>query len=308
MHILDIVLPIFLMIALGYVLSFTGFMKAPAVNAFSRFVFYVAAPAILFQGSASASLKEVLHFRSIGVVYLVTIGMALVVYIFTFFLRPDHRGVVAQGSYRSNMVFVGLPVITFAYSQRPELLGPITVIIGLTVPLYNLLAVVVLSLPHCGKENGVGFQRALKDVVLNPLIIASLSGLLFSMLPVTIPLFLDRSLLLVGRIAAPAALIVVGASLELKKLRKDFLGAFIIAFFKLILYPALIYILLRVLGAKEGPSTYSVVLLTASPTAVAAHIMAREMGADETFSAATVMGSTVLSVLTITGWLLYLGI
>jgi predicted permease len=304
MQILNTVLPVFLIIGLGWALGAGGLIDERMNRGFSWFVFYVAAPVILFQGAAKSTLAAAVDLETIGTVCGVSAATALIVYLAGAGVAPSRRGVMAQGSFRSNMVFVGLPVIQNALGKA--VMGQAAVLIGFTVLIYNFLAVLVLALPHGkGGDGSVNIRKTARDVALNPLILSSAAGLVFSAFHWELPLSVDRAADMVGGIAAPLALVVVGASLDLKKLKVELGPSLLVSAIKLVIYPAVIFALLRFMG-KSGPDFEATVLLMATPAAVVSHIMAKEMKGDERLSSSIVIGTTVFSLLTITAWLAFL--
>ncbi len=307
MHLLDIVLPVFLVIGLGRLLRRLGFLDVPVSGALSRLVFYVAAPVLLLRSIGAAPLHESLRLPTLGVLAGVTAFMALVAYLACWRCAPARRGVLAQGTHRSNMVFVGLPVVANAYGDGA--LGTVGVTIGFMVVLYNLLAVLLLTLPH--RETSARDPRlwlaTLRRMLTNPLVLGCLGGLLLSAGEVALPSFLDRALQLVGRTAMPVALLTVGADLDLRRLRGDLGPALLVALIKLVVYPGLVLLGLRWLGLSGTDLTVPL-LIMASPTAVVSYVMAREMKGDAELAGAIVIGTTSLSLLTYIGWLALVGV
>jgi hypothetical protein len=185
-----------------------------------------------------------------------------------------------------------------------EVMGPASLLIGFTVPLYNFLAIVVLTFCRSDREAKGISRTILGDVLFNPLIIASAAGLLCSAAGLALPSALDKGLELVGGIASPLALITVGISLDLSRLRSDILTFVAVSASKLLLYPVVLYSILIFLEA-DPLQVEAAVILTAAPTAVVSHIMAMELGGDEKLAAAIVVGSTLLSFITMSGWLAF---
>ena len=301
-EIVNIVLPVFLVIGLGYVLGAIGWMGPAASSWLSKLVFYVAGPILLFRSAAITPLSKAIDPAAIGSVAVVTVLAAGAVYLACLRSSPSRRGVLAQGSMRTNQVFVGLPVIENAFG--PSVLGPAAVLIGFIVPVYNLLAVLLLALPH--HEENLGpqgpWKKATLDILRNPLILGSMSGVLFSALSLHIPTSIDRSLELVARMALPAALLSVGASMDMGRVRTEILPTAATSFIKLIVYPALIYLCLGMFGVT-GTERQFVVLIYAAPTAVVSAIMAQEMKGDGHLAAAIVIGSTIASLFTLSAWI-----
>jgi predicted permease len=306
--IVDIVLPVFLVIALGCVLRAYGLIDE-AVNAFlSKLVFYVAAPVLLFRSTALAPLRETVDLPALLVIAGVTVLVTGSVYLGCARSAPARRGVLTQGTHRSNMVFVGLPVVANAYGEG--VLGSAAVLIGFMVVVYNVLAVFVLVLPHQRRsDRGAGLLNGwlgtLRTALVNPLILACAAGIAWSALDLGIPVSADRALEMVGRIALPLALLSVGASLEVGRLRAEIGPTVWVSALKLVVYPALVWAGLRALGLS-GAELGVPILIMAAPTAVVSTIMAREMDGDELLAAAIVIGSTSASLVTLTGWLLFL--
>jgi predicted permease len=302
MEIINIILPVFLIIGLGYALRTARFLSEEANAVLSRIVFYVAAPALLFHGTSQTPLQQSVNLPVLLLIAAVTLVVGFSVYIAAAGSPPARRGVLAQGSHRSNMVFVALPIITNAYGD--SVLGPTAVLIGFMVIWYNLLAVFFLTQPHRKVSAGlpeVWIGTAMK-MGRNPLIIGCAGGMIVSAAGLTVPDALNKSLDLVGRTALPLALISVGAGLAFSKLRSELTGSLAISVVKLIVYPAAVYAGLSMLKV-EGVDLEVPVLLMASPTAVVSYIMAKEMDGDERLAGAIVIATTTVSMLTISAWL-----
>ncbi len=301
MEILDTVLPVFVVMGAGYLLRATGQIEAAVNAAFARLVFYVAAPALLFRGAAQAPLSESVDLRTLGVLAGATLVTAFAVYAATARAAPARRGVLAQGAHRSNMVFIGLPVAAYACGE--EVLGAAAVFIGFMVIVCNLLSVLVLVLPHHRRPvDGGAARRALLEIVENPLILSCAAGLLCSACGIRLPVSADRSLELIGAIALPLALFSSGASIDLGKLRADGRAAAWVALVKLVVHPGLVYLGLCWAGL-EGAALACPVLVMGAPTAVVSSVMAREMKGDEPLAAAIVIGSTLGSLFSLSGWI-----
>ena len=108
------VAPVFLVIALGYGLRVIGFLREETVTALSRFVFYVAAPVLLLRSLAHTSFAHNAQLSTVGVVLGASVLMAILSYTSLRRAAPARRGVMAQGTHRSNTFFFGLPVAVSA--------------------------------------------------------------------------------------------------------------------------------------------------------------------------------------------------
>lgn len=307
MHLLDIVLPIFLVIGTGFGLRQLGFLREESNSALSRLVFYVAAPALLLRSVSRYDLD----WSSSGPM-LLTIGgvsvlLAFAVYLGSRRLAPQRRGVLTQGAQRSNTVFIGLPIVLAAFGDRA--LATASLVIAFMVIFENFVAVTVLTLPHrrrSARDPRLWGETTLR-ILRNPLIIGCGAGLLLALVGAHLPLSIDRSLELVGRTAAPLGLLTVGAGLDFRKLHGQVPLTILATTVKLAIHPALVFLVLRVIGLS-GFALGVPVLIAACPTAVVSYIMAREMHGDRELAAAIVIGTTTASLLTLFVWLALLDV
>jgi len=243
---------------------------------------------------------------------LLTIGgvsvlLAFAVYLGSRRLAPQRRGVLTQGAQRSNTVFIGLPIVLAAFGDRA--LATASLVIAFMVIFENFVAVTVLTLPHrrrSARDPRLWGETTLR-ILRNPLIIGCGAGLLLALVGARLPLSIDRSLELVGRTAAPLGLLTVGAGLDFRKLHGQVPLTILATTVKLAIHPALVFLVLRVIGLS-GLALGVPVLIAACPTAVVSYIMAREMHGDRELAAAIVIGTTTASLLTLFVWLALLGV
>jgi predicted permease len=306
MNILNTVLPIFLLIGLGLGLRQGRVLGDQLAGALSRLVFYVSAPALLLRATATGNPDQAVDPAPLLIITLVSLMVGSGVYLLCFRCHSDRRGVIAQGAFRSNQVFIGLPIVIYAFGE--EAVQLVAVQVSVTVIIYNFLGSVFLILPQ-QRQSALSLQvwkRTVAGVMRNPLILASALGIAYSLTRLPVPVAIERSLDLLGRTAAPLALLTVGAGLEFERLRGDLGTTLAVAGVKTILYPALILLGLRLAGLS-GLALQAPLMLMTAPTAVMGYVMTRELGGDIKLSGAIVVGSTLLSVVTITGWLAWLG-
>lgn len=307
MTILNIVLPVFIIIALGWALRRGRFLDGAGNSVLTRLVYWVAAPALLFHSAAATPLRESANLPGLAVMGSVTIIMALGVYALAFRAHPARRGVLAQGMVRSNQVFLGLPLVYNAWG--PEAVGQVAVLVGLMVIVYNVMSVPLLTMPHRrpGAAPFAGARDGLLKILTNPLALGCLGGIALSASGLGLPRALDMSLELVGRTALPLALISVGAALDVRRLRHEWRATLLVSAVKLGVYPLLVWWGLSALG-MTGPALKAVVLIAATPTAVVSYVMAVEMRGDEQLAAGLVFGTTLAALPSTILWLLVLGV
>lgn len=291
---IEIVLPLFLMMAAGYVIRLTGLMNGEAVRQTNKVIFKVFLPLLVFRNIYTTELAE--SFDSLLLLYALG-GVALqflMALCIAFLTEQDNsrRGVMLQGMFRSNFVLFGIPVCTSLFGSQAA--GLASILVAVIIPLYNALAVISLELFNGGRP---GFFHILKGIVTNPLILASAAGILCLIFHVTLPDALDSAIASLGGIATPLAFVILGASFAFRDAGGCAKGLIVTLGMKLVLFPLLFLGLAILLGFRGAPLA---VLLTvfASPVAVSSFTMAQQMGGDDRLAGQLVVFSSILSIFT----------
>lgn len=313
------VLPIVLLIFLGYFLRQKGFLTDNFLSVGNKLVFRVCLPVMLFVnvygiGSISDIRWDICLYSvaAVTVLFLLGIVMALVVT-----PQPERRGVLLQCSFRSNFAIIGMPLATSLGGEGGAAVAAI--LSAVAVPLFNVLAVIALSIfrkDETGQPVRPG--KIAKDVAKNPLIIgvllgmaallvrqwqvAQLGSVVFS-LQRDIPWLYEAAGDLKS-IASPLALLILGGQFRFsaaKALWKEVAAGTV---FRTVLAPllgvggaiVLSYCGLVPCGAAEYPA---LIALFGSPVAVSSAIMAREMKNDEQLATQLVVWTSIASILTV---------
>ena len=161
--------------------------------------------------------------------------------------------------------------------------------------MFNFLAVIVLEIFRGGKIN---FKKIIKGIITNPLIIASILGILMLILKIKIPLILEKTISDMSKIATPLALTVLGGSFKIEKINKNLKQLVIGIIGKLIIVP-LIFIPIAIYLGFRNIELASVMIMLAAPVAVSSFTMAEQMEADGELAAQLVVFTSMLSIVTI---------
>ena len=302
MNIVTTIIPIFAVIILGWFARWKGFIPPEFIGPANRLVYYLALPAMLFRSISGASLKT--HFDitvltitlfSVLAVFAVAWGAGL-----TTRVRREQLGSFIQCTFHANLGYIGLAVAY--YFLGTDGLVRASIIAGFVIVLQNLLAVVVLQLYSDNVPVKGNKLIMVRKILGNPVILSAVAGILFSITEVPIPLVIDRSLNILGNLAFPMALLIIGASISFELMRLRILLVFVIDVMKLILLPALGFALYRLVGLTPQDYLPGLILL-ASPTAIITYVMAKEMNGDTDLAVATISTSTILSAVTFSLWL-----
>ena len=177
------------------------------------------------------------------------------------------------------------------------------VIIG-AVPLYNVAAVLVLSLssPQQSGVNRAALKKACKGIVTNPIILGIIVGLAWTLLRIPQPAILTKTVNSISATGTPLGLMALGASFDWKKAIGRIKPALSATALKLVVFVAIFLPIAVAMGFRDDKLVAALTML-GSPTTVSCFVMARNMGHEGTLTSSTVMLTTAFSAFTLTLWL-----
>ena len=293
----NVVAPVFLLVALGYFVKRIGVINENFVEVTSRFVYSVSLPALVFINIVEIDLSEAIDFNQIIYIYAATLFSFFIVWIISIPFIKDGKNlsVFVQGAYRSNFAIVGFAIVSKLFGNFA--LGKAALVLAFILPLYNILAVIILTVP-LRKERKLNLKNTLYEIMFNPLIIAVVIGLIFSYFKIIIPSVINSTVGFLSELALPLALVGIGGSLNLQNIKKASGLAFTSSAIKVILVPVILTLGAYHFGFRELDLGIMFVLF-ASPTAIVSFIMAEAMGANSKLAGNIVLISTIASVFTI---------
>lgn len=298
---LNATMPIFLTMLLGWFFKKIKLMDDAFVQKMNKFVFVAALPVLVFEDLATVDFFEVWDMRFVAFCFLATLTSILVITGISYLLKNKRiQGEFIQASYRSSAAILGIAFIQNIYGSA----GMAPLMIVATVPLYNVMAVVVLSVmkPEREKLSKALMLQTLKGIVTNPIILGILAGILWSLLKLPMPVILQKTIGNVGVLATPLGLMAMGASFELKQASAQLKPAIIAALIKLVILAA-VFLPLAVHMGFVQEKLVAILVMLGSATTVSCFIMAKNMGHEGTLTSSVVMLTTLFSAFTLTGWL-----
>lgn len=297
----NVVFPIFVMMALGFLIKKTKLVNDMSVKQMNNVVFRVFLPLMIFKNVYESEIAEVFNLKLIIFASVTTVAVILLLFIIVPIFEKDNpkRGVLIQAIFRSNFVIFGIPVSEALCGVGAT--GTASVLIAVTIPIFNFAAVITLETFRGGKAD---FKKIIKGIVTNPLIIASCIGLIVSGAGIKFPSIIETSVSNIAAITTPLALIMLGASINFKTVGANLSRIIIGLFSRLILLPAIALGLGAYVFGFRGVEFAILISLFASPSAVSSFTMAQQMGGDDELAGQLVMFGTVASVLTVFMWVL----
>ena len=278
-----------------------GWMDEVFAAKMNKFVFLVPLPVLLFEQLATVDFSEVWDIKFIIFCFVVT-AISITISILISLLWKDRsiKGEFIQATYRSSAALLGIAFIQNIYGTAG--MAPL-MIIG-SVPLYNIMAVVVLSLfkPGNNSFDKALVKKTLKGIATNPIIIGIVAGFVWSALKLPMPSILHKTVSSIGATATPMGLMSMGATFEMKKATSKMKPTLVAVFMKLVGFCAIFLPVAAMLGFRNE-QLIAILVMLGSATTVSCFVMARNMGHEGTLSSGVIMMTTLLSAFTLTMWL-----
>lgn len=302
----NVTLPIFLVMVIGYALKQIGMLNDNFVTVANKFNFKVTLPFMLFRDISSVNIKEVFDLKYVLFCALVSTACFWIIWGGTklFLKEQSMRGAFVQASFRSSAAVMGLAFIQNIYGTSA--MGPLMIVSA--VPLYNIFSVIVLTFEgsHAEHENsGEKIREACVNIAKNPIILGILLGLIVGLLGIDFPMFVDKTVGTVAQMATPLALITIGAGFEGRKALAKMKPTMAAALIKLVIQP-LVFLPLAAWMGFSGEKMIAILIMLASPTTPSCYIMAKNMNNDGVLTASVVVTTTLLAAFTLTGWIFLL--
>jgi len=302
---ITIVLPVFLVIGLGFLLRRLELFDDTFTRQTNRLVYLIFLPILLFHKISQADFVSYFNGPLVIGSSLAIVCLFALSYTYARLRNypPPSLGSFSQGSFRGNLAYIGLAICLNAYGESG--LTRASILMGFLVPVLNFFAIIALIWPQRNIDTDGPKQNWLREILLNPLILASFAGILWSYFSWPVPTIIKGSLGIVSGLTLPLALLAIGGSFSLQRLKGDLKSAGLATLFKLLVMPLVAGLLLVVAGVG-GTDLGIGILLAGTPAATATYIMAHQMKADAELAGSIVMLSTLASAISYTLLLLLL--
>ncbi len=295
----NVVVPIFLLILLGYLLTRIKLWDAHFLKIANEVCFKCLLPVLLFYNVATANIFEVFNLKLIIYVCLCACLLCgILFFIVPLFIKdPKRRGVMIQGTFRSNFLLFGVPLGLSIGGESGAVLA--AVVASFYVPVINMLS--VISLYVFSESDNKSLKSAVIGIIKNPLIIGGVSGLIFSvirnLIGFEIPTMIDSTLFNIKSAATPIAFMVLGGDLKFGNMLRNVKFSALSVLGKIILIPTLMLSVSALLGFNKLEMAILVAVF-ATPNAVSSYAMARKYEADYELAGEIITLGTILSIFT----------
>jgi malonate transporter and related proteins len=290
--------PLFLLVAIGYVLTRWGRWPRPAADALTRFVFYVAVPALLFRLMSDLTRLPPVDARLL----IAYFGACLVIFVLgrviaarVFHLDGVAQSVFALGGIFSNNVLLGVPLARVTLGERS--LPAISLVLVFNALLLWTLATVSVEWARNRSVSWAGYFAAAKAVLANPIVASILAGTVWGVLALPLPGVIDQTLALMSEAAVPMSLIALGMGLAQYGIREGWQIAGAMTLLKLAGQPVAVWLIAWALSLPPT-ETQAVVLLATLPVGANVYLMSRQFDTLSGPVASSLVVSTALAAVT----------
>ena len=303
---INVTMPIFLVMVIGYILKQIGMLNDNFVTVANKFNFKVTLPFMLFKDIAGVDIKAVFDIKYVLFCAIVSTICFWVVWGTAKLLVRDKtiRGAFVQSSFRGSAAVMGLAFIQNIYGSSA--MGPLMIVSA--VPLYNIFSVIVLTFEANDSTNidkKAKIRQAGMNICKNPIILSILTGLIVGLLGIQFPTLVNKTISNVAQMATPLALITIGAGFEGRKALAKIAPTMAASTIKLVLQP-LVFPPVAAWMGFSGEKMIAILIMLASPTTPSCYIMAKSMNNDEVLTASVIVTTTLMAAFTLTGWIFLL--
>ncbi|MBR4669764.1 MAG: AEC family transporter [Butyrivibrio sp.] len=296
------VLPFLIYILIGFIARRAGVTKESFLRELNSVVFKVFFPFIMFGNLYAADFGMLRNagyvlFAVVATLIVIAVSFAVV----PLFEKNDSRkGVLIQAIYRSNSVLFAIPLTQRVFGDAGA--AKASILVAFVVPLYNITAVAVLEYFRGGK---VSYRKLFVNILKNPLIIGAIAGVIFNLLPVTMPGCFQVPIKELSSLATPMALFVLGGTIHASDIKKNAAPLATCILLKLVIIPIFIVSIASMM--RYDPIEMFVIFsVFATPVAASSFPMAQSMGGDADLAGEFVALSTGISIFTIFAWIMVL--
>jgi len=304
MAVADLVLTVFAIIVTGWLAGWLGYISRSLADGLVHFAYNVAMPALLFVTIAQEPARNLLEWR-----FLLAFGGGSILCFALVFLTVrvgwgrDHASSTIYGmaAAMTNTGFVALPILHSIYGQPAVLPAAIATVFVAGV-MFPATVILLESEGHGARAGATGSVMLMKQIVLNPMVLSTLIGLAWTITDLPMPAPLAAYMNILAAALTPCALFAIGLGLSVEAIRSNLMASIALAVVKLVIMPLIVYGLCVALGLNPL-YTIAAVICAAVPTAKTVYILAGEYKVEEPLVAATVSITTLVSVVTLMGWL-----
>lgn len=306
-------LPIFAVVAIGFFIKKRGLISEEHVPVLNKLTYNFGLSALVFINITENKFSDIFDVKLLKVllpayfIYIATVFLAL------YFTKINIRtkSAIVVSAFRNNMAFIGMPILLYSFGNLAS--AKASIVIAVLLPLNIIMTALLfqifnvsLTKPEDG-QNGIaaGFnvKRLLKEIFLDPVIIAVAAGLLISYFNLLLPIPIKNIFSILSDMAVPLALISIGASFKFLHVKNNLKYLALISVSKLVVFPLIAMLFSFYVFKLASLDASVIVILFGTPIAVATYIQSAKYDTDHDFISSAIITSTIASAVTLSAWL-----
>lgn len=293
------VMPFMICIAFGYAVRRLRLADRAFMQSLNQLVFKVFFPFMMFYNMYDNGDSLEMNARLLAVSVCSLFLLIAVLFMIVPLLVRDNpkRGVVIQGIYRSNFVLFAIPLTENLFGREGVAMA--SLLVAVIVPLYNVMAVIILEYFRGGS---ISIVTLAGKILKNPLILGALAGLIVLVCGICLPQAVEKPVSQFAAMTTPLALFVLGGTLDFSSVRADRKYLVSVLGIKMMLLPA-VAAGVSLLADFTELERFLYLIMFAAPIAASSYPMAQNMGGDGKLAGELVVISTAVSVGTIFFWI-----
>mgnify|MGYP001566021250 CR=1 FL=1 len=291
-----ITLPIFLIVAAGWLMRKFNIVKESWISVLNGFAYYVSLPALIIASFWDINFLDKKSLEIILWSLLAVSAFSLIIFLLLsiFKIKNDLKAAIFLSATVGNTIYMGFPLVSMVFGENYLSKGVLIGVIYLVIPL--LISIFAIRYWH---SNDHSLSRQLKDFFKNPLMVSVCAGIVLSFVNFDIAAInsVKKSFAMLGATASPVALFTLGEFLYGKFLKKNLELVFFVSSLKLVLFPlAVIFISFYFFKRVDFKV---LTLLSSMPVAVTTFVIAEKFHLNKDLVGNSIFISTVLSFLII---------
>ena len=293
---LNVVVPVFLVMILGYVLKKREVISSGFLSSGNKIVYYIGLPALLFRGVYTAEIGEIMDIRFIAFALLSTAASFFIIWGIAALFMKDKTVLAsfAQGAFRGSFALLGIPLIINMAGDAG--MARAAMVVVFVVPFFNVFS--ILSLAPCTGEK-LGPWKIIWTVLKNPSNVMIAIGIILAVFDIPLPIMINGAINTTANLATPLALLCLGGGMVFRGFDAKFKYAMIASILKVVVIPLAFTIVAVLMGFRDYELAV-IVIMGGIPSAVVGYAMAVQMGGDAYVAGTIVVISTFMSAATLT--------
>jgi len=293
---LNVVVPVFVVMFLGYILKKWGVISSGFLTSGNKIVYYIGLPALLFRGVYTIDIGEYIDAKFIAFTVITSIAAFFIIWgVSAIFLKEKTvLASFAQGAYRGSFALLGTPLIINLAGDAG--MARAALVMVFVVPFFNVFS--ILALAPCTGEK-LGFWATIWAVLKNPSNVMIAFGIVLAVFDLSLPIMVNGAINTTANLATPLALLCLGGGMVFHGFDAKFKYAMIGSVIKIAIMPIIMIAIAVAFGFRDYDLAV-IMLLFAVPSAVVGYSMAAQMGGDTYIAGTIVVISTIMGAVTIT--------